>query len=67
MQKQKQRVDQRFHEPMFSNLTKDFKGTLDYILYTNNFLQARQQQCQCKKQLVCPQCPSASLGGLCRD
>ena len=24
---------------MFSNITKDFRGTLDYILYTSNSLQ----------------------------
>ena len=37
--KQKQRLDPRNHEPLFTNVTKDFKGTLDYILYTNNSLQ----------------------------
>lgn len=37
--KQKQRLDPRNHEPLFTNLTKEFKGTLDYILYTNNSLQ----------------------------
>eukprot|EP00195_Chlamydomonas_chlamydogama_P016392 CAMPEP_0202900342 /NCGR_PEP_ID=MMETSP1392-20130828/11166_1 /ASSEMBLY_ACC=CAM_ASM_000868 /TAXON_ID=225041 /ORGANISM="Chlamydomonas chlamydogama, Strain SAG 11-48b" /LENGTH=568 /DNA_ID=CAMNT_0049586715 /DNA_START=168 /DNA_END=1874 /DNA_ORIENTATION=- len=37
--KQKQRLDQKHHEPGFTNITKDFKGTLDYILYTNNSLQ----------------------------
>lgn len=39
LQKQKQRLDARHHEPNFTNATRDFKGTLDYILYTNNSLQ----------------------------
>jgi hypothetical protein len=53
LQKQKQRVDQRFHEPLFSNLTKDFKGTLDYILYTNNFLQVGSQPHCCTASFPC--------------
>jgi CCR4-NOT transcription complex subunit 6 len=36
--KQKQRLDAKLHEPAFTNLTKDFKGTLDYIWYTSNSL-----------------------------
>ncbi len=36
--KQKQRLDPKLHEPLFTNSTKDFRGTLDYILYTNNSL-----------------------------
>ncbi|GAX83499.1 hypothetical protein CEUSTIGMA_g10924.t1 [Chlamydomonas eustigma] len=36
--KQKQRLDPKLHEPLFTNLTKDFRGTLDYILYTSNSL-----------------------------
>ena len=36
--KQKQRLDPKLHEPAFTNLTKDFKGTLDYILYTSSSL-----------------------------
>lgn len=38
LQKQKQRLDQKHHEPLFTNVTKDFKGTLDYVLYTSNSL-----------------------------
>jgi CCR4-NOT transcription complex subunit 6 len=36
--KQKQRLDPKQHEPLFTNITKDFRGTLDYILYTSNSL-----------------------------
>jgi CCR4-NOT transcription complex subunit 6 len=36
--KQRQRLDAKHHEPMFTNLTKDFKGTLDYIFYTTTSL-----------------------------
>lgn len=36
--KQKQRLDPKLHEPNFTNITRDFRGTLDYILYTNNSL-----------------------------
>lgn len=39
LQKQKQRLDPKMHEPLFTNATRDFKGTLDYILYTENSLQ----------------------------
>ncbi len=37
--KQRQRLDAKHHEPLFTNMTKDFKGTLDYIFYTNTSLQ----------------------------
>ncbi|KAG2423839.1 hypothetical protein HXX76_014999 [Chlamydomonas incerta] len=37
--KQRQRLDAKHHEPLFTNLTKDFKGTLDYIFYTTTSLQ----------------------------
>jgi mRNA deadenylase 3'-5' endonuclease subunit Ccr4 len=49
-------VDARFHEPLFSIYTKDFKGTLDYILYTNNFLQvgdSRADHWACDKCGAC--------------
>eukprot|EP00798_Chlamydomonas_sp_ICE-L_P008980 gene8980-16116_t len=36
--KQKQRLDPKTHEPIFTIVSKDFKGTLDYILYTKNSL-----------------------------
>lgn len=36
--KQRARLDSRHHEPLFTNVTKDFRGTLDYILYTNTSL-----------------------------
>lgn len=36
--KQKQRLDPKTQEPNFTILSKDFKGTLDYILYTSNSL-----------------------------
>ncbi|KAL6757408.1 phosphatase family [Haematococcus lacustris] len=39
LQKQKQRVDPKYREPLFSIVTKEFRGTLDYILYTKNSLQ----------------------------
>ena len=28
----------KLHEPLFTNIGKGFKGTLDYILYTNTSL-----------------------------
>ncbi|KAG2494655.1 hypothetical protein HYH03_007171 [Edaphochlamys debaryana] len=37
--KQRQRLDGKHHEPLFTNMTKDFKGTLDYIFYTTSSLQ----------------------------
>ena len=39
VQKQKTRLDAKHHEPSYTNITKDFKGTLDYILFTTNSLQ----------------------------
>jgi len=36
--RQKGRVDHDFFEPKFSNVGRDFKGTLDYILYTTDTL-----------------------------
>jgi CCR4-NOT transcription complex subunit 6 len=36
--KQKARLDSDFFEPKFSNVARDFKGTLDYILYTTDTL-----------------------------
>ena len=49
LQKQKQRLDPKMHEPLFTNVTRDFKGTLDYILYTENSLQV----CVCVCVRVC--------------
>lgn len=37
--KQRQRMDPKTKEPMFTNLGYNYKGTLDYILYTSRFLQ----------------------------
>ncbi len=37
--KQRQRVDGTHREPLFTNLANNYKGTLDYILYTTKFLQ----------------------------
>jgi CCR4-NOT transcription complex subunit 6 len=36
--KQRLRLDGRHREPLFTNLTRDFKGTLDYVLYTRDSL-----------------------------
>lgn len=36
--KQRLRVDPQHREPLFTNLTRDFKGTLDYVLYTRDSL-----------------------------
>lgn len=36
--KQKQRLDSTYHEPLFTNYSKDFKGTLDYILFSTDSL-----------------------------
>lgn len=38
VQKQKARVDPVHKEPTFTNLSKEFRGTLDYILYTRDSL-----------------------------
>lgn len=32
--KQRRRMDQNSGEPLFTNCTRDFLGTLDYIFYT---------------------------------
>eukprot|EP00199_Chlamydomonas_sp_CCMP681_P000237 CAMPEP_0119108246 /NCGR_PEP_ID=MMETSP1180-20130426/13547_1 /TAXON_ID=3052 ORGANISM="Chlamydomonas cf sp, Strain CCMP681" /NCGR_SAMPLE_ID=MMETSP1180 /ASSEMBLY_ACC=CAM_ASM_000741 /LENGTH=547 /DNA_ID=CAMNT_0007093841 /DNA_START=156 /DNA_END=1799 /DNA_ORIENTATION=+ len=37
--KQKARLDPTHKEPLFTNLANNYKGTLDYILYTTKFLQ----------------------------
>jgi CCR4-NOT transcription complex subunit 6 len=34
----RRRLDTVKHEPKFTNCTRDFKGTLDYILYSRDFL-----------------------------
>lgn len=36
--KQKQRLDALYHEPLFTNYAKDFRGTLDYILFSTDSL-----------------------------
>jgi CCR4-NOT transcription complex subunit 6 len=36
--RQRRRCDPSFSEPKFTNITRDFKGTLDYILYTADSL-----------------------------
>ena len=38
VKRQKRRLDPSTFEPMFSNIAKDFMGTLDYILYTTDSL-----------------------------
>lgn len=38
IQRQKRRLDPVTGEPRFTNITRDFKGTLDYILYTTDSL-----------------------------
>jgi CCR4-NOT transcription complex subunit 6 len=37
-QRQKRRLDPATGEPRFTNITRDFKGTLDYVLYTRDSL-----------------------------
>ncbi|KAL3151598.1 hypothetical protein ABBQ38_012592 [Trebouxia sp. C0009 RCD-2024] len=37
-QKQKRRMDPKYHEPKFTNMGQGFQGTLDYVLYTTNSL-----------------------------
>lgn len=37
-QRQRRRLDPATGEPRFTNLTRDFKGTLDYVLYTTDSL-----------------------------
>lgn len=34
LEKLKSRLEQRFHEPVVTNITHDFKATLDYICYS---------------------------------
>lgn len=36
--KQKRCIDSRLHEPIFTNRTQDFTGTLDYVFFTSNSL-----------------------------
>ena len=36
--RQRRRLDPNTREPRFTNMTRDFKGTLDYILYSKNSL-----------------------------
>jgi CCR4-NOT transcription complex subunit 6 len=36
--RQRQRMDPNSNEPLFTNCTRDFLGTLDYIFYTENTL-----------------------------
>mmetsp|Transcript_13036 Transcript_13036/g.39493 ORF Transcript_13036/g.39493 Transcript_13036/m.39493 type:complete len:591 (+) Transcript_13036:158-1930(+) len=36
--RQRRRCDAKHNEPKFTNVTRDFKGTLDYILYTSDSL-----------------------------
>jgi CCR4-NOT transcription complex subunit 6 len=36
--RQKQRLHPKSHEPQFTNYTREFKGTLDYILFTHDSL-----------------------------
>lgn len=43
--RQKGRVDHDFFEPKFSNVGRDFKGTLDYILYTTDTLVRHRNRC----------------------
>ncbi|DBA89559.1 hypothetical protein WJX79_010338 [Trebouxia sp. C0005] len=38
LQKQKRRMDPKYHEPKFTNMGQGFQGTLDYVLYTTNSL-----------------------------
>lgn len=37
-QRQRRRLDPMTGEPMFTNITRDFKGTLDYVLYSRDSL-----------------------------
>lgn len=41
LKRQRARLDPAHHEPLFTNLSRDYKGTLDYILYTRDSLQPR--------------------------
>ncbi|KAF6257457.1 phosphatase family [Scenedesmus sp. NREL 46B-D3] len=38
LKKQRARVDPTHREPLFTNLNRDFKATLDYVLYTRDSL-----------------------------
>jgi len=38
LDRQRQRMDPNSNEPLFTNCTRDFLGTLDYIFYTENTL-----------------------------
>lgn len=38
VQRQKRRLEPTTGEPRFTNITRDFKGALDYILYTRDSL-----------------------------
>jgi len=41
LKKQRGRLDPTTHEPLFTNINKDFKATLDYILFTRDSLVPR--------------------------
>ncbi|KAI6696636.1 hypothetical protein NL676_016755 [Syzygium grande] len=43
LEQQKRRLDSTTNEPLFTNCTRDFIGTLDYIFYTRISLQAKTQ------------------------
>ncbi|MBA0865930.1 hypothetical protein Goshw_016509 [Gossypium schwendimanii] len=38
LEQQRRRMDPTTNEPLFTNCTRDFIGTLDYILYTGRFI-----------------------------
>ena len=38
MEQQRRRMDPTTNEPLFTNCTRDFIGTLDYIFYTGKFM-----------------------------
>lgn len=38
LDQQRRRLDPSTNEPLFTNCTRDFIGTLDYIFYTGEFL-----------------------------
>ena len=41
LRRQRARLDPAHHEPLFTNLSRDYRGTLDYILYTRDSLAPR--------------------------
>ena len=59
VEKQRRRMDLNSNEPQFTNCTRDFLGTLDYIFYTGKSFALTENSC-----LSCSYCLSQGLCNL---